>query len=157
MDGQKLQKASEDDVLRDTLSMYSDKPFLPLSYIVWRNYKRVFGCQMLAADVQGPLVCCPIAPLVASGEMLADEYFMHVATHFSYPSPVFEGYSLIGPATFPFCAVMKALVAKFLITKVGFLLSTKVVPLATHAPQLPENDLSNQNWAAPDSNAKFPR
>jgi hypothetical protein len=111
--GSKLPKAGEPDTLRHALRAHTSLPFAPSTYTVWRNYKRVFGCQMLADEVGGVLVCTELCKRVAKGTVTADEYFWHVATNFSYPSPVFSEYESKGKSVFPMCALLKLLIVDF--------------------------------------------
>lgn len=55
-DGCALPRGTDPDSLREILKNFSAKPFAPdtTAYKVWRNYGRVFGCQLLAAKVGGP-------------------------------------------------------------------------------------------------------
>jgi hypothetical protein len=68
---------------------------------------------MLAAEVGGVLVCTELCKRVAKGAITSDEYFWHVATNFSYPSPAFKGYNSAGKVQFPLCAVLKLLIVDF--------------------------------------------
>lgn len=113
-DGHALPRASDPDSLRTTLEAYSDRPFLPDHYKVWRNYKRVFGCQMLASEVAGILISTDLCKQMAKGDLTGDDYLIHVARHFYYPSPVFDGYVASGEQAFPMCAIFKLLVSDFI-------------------------------------------
>lgn len=106
-----------DDVLRKTLLKYSKRPFLPVNYTVWRNYKRVFGCLLLATEVAGRIVCTDLCKILASTfeSIDVDDYMGHFATHFYYPSPVFDGYNCSGPQIFPVIAIIKFLLSKYLV------------------------------------------
>lgn len=114
-----IQKPSVDnDVLRQVLSNYSSSPFAaPPSYTVWRNYKRVFGCLLLATEVAGRIVCTNLCKTMAinSVEIDIDDYMRHFATHFYYPSPVFDGYNCIDPQTFPVVAIIKFSLSEYLV------------------------------------------
>jgi len=111
----------ENDLIRESLSGLSERPFLPTHYTVWRNYKRVFGCLMLATEIEGRIVCTEICELLASPEQEidVDDYLRHFATRFSYPSPVFEGYRDTGKQVFPVIAVIKFLVARLMYSGVA--------------------------------------
>lgn len=114
-DGSTLPRGSEPDSLREILKEFSSKPFAPdtSAYKVWRNYGRVFGCQLLAAKVGGLMVCTELCHKLATEELDVDDYFLHFANHFYYPSPIFEGYSTTAPQTFPVVSIIKLLLAKF--------------------------------------------
>ncbi len=121
-DGQPLPRGNDTDTLREVLEQFSERPFSPTSYKVWRNYKRVFGCEMLAVEINGLLICTELCKSVANLSISHDDYLLHVATHFNYPSPVFDHYNVDDDRVFPFCATIKFLVSEFL---------TKSKPLVT--------------------------
>lgn len=104
------------DAIRENLKRYTSRPFLPTDYTVWRNYKRVFGCLMLAADIQGMILCTDLCRKLADPNFSidSDEYLFHFCKSFYYPSPVFEGYERNSAQTFPGVAILKLLLAKFL-------------------------------------------
>lgn len=107
----------DDDILRQALSNYSLRPFAPTDYTVWRNYKRVFGCLLLATEVAGRVVCTDLCKALAtnSNEIDIDDYMRHFATHFYYPSPIFDGYNCTDPQTFPVVAIIKFLLSEHLV------------------------------------------
>lgn len=111
--GKPLPIGNQLDELRQVLAVHSDMPFLPVHYKVWRNYKRVFGCQMLATDNNGVLVCTDLCEKIAASGLIGDDYLLHFAKNFSYPSPVFDDYTIEGPQVFPVCALVKYLVSRF--------------------------------------------
>lgn len=113
-DGQTLPQGDDPDKLREILQEYSVRPFLPAHYKVWRNYGRVFGFLLLATKVGEIVVCTDLCKKVASGALSGDDYLLHIARNFSYPSPVFEDYEISGEQVWPFCAVIKLLIAKFI-------------------------------------------
>jgi len=119
--GHSLPRGDDPDTLRATLEAYSDRPFLPDNYKVWRNYKRVFGCQLLATDVDGIVICTDLCKQMAKGELTSDDYLVHVAKHFYFPSPVFDEYTPTGKQVFPMCAIIKLLVSEFLTLAKPFL------------------------------------
>jgi hypothetical protein len=107
----------DDDILRKTLLNYSPRPFSPANYTVWRNYKRVFGCLLLATEVAGKIVCTDLCKMLAtdSDEIDIDDYMRHFATHFYFPSPVFDGYNCTDQQTFPVVAIIKFLLSEYLV------------------------------------------
>lgn len=113
-DGQPLPQGEEPDSLRKLLEEYSERPFLPSHYKVWRNYSRVFGFLMLATKVGDLVVCTDLCKKVASGELNGDDYLLHIAKNFSYPSPVFEDYQISGEQVWPFCATIKLLTSNYI-------------------------------------------
>lgn len=125
-DGQTLPQGSDPDTLRKLLESYSDRPFLPAHYKVWRNYGRVFGFLMLATKVGDIVACTDLCKKVASGELSGDDYLLHISQNFSYPSPVFEDYEVSGDQVWPFCAVIKLLISKF-VNKANPLISIEEI------------------------------
>ncbi|MCA3033311.1 MAG: HNH endonuclease [Rhodocyclaceae bacterium] len=113
--GNLLPKGGEPDTLRAMLASYTALPFAPtsLAYPVWRNYGRVFGCQMLATEIDRQVIATGVCKQIANGGMSCDEYLFHFATHFYFPSPVFNGYATTGPQIFPICAIIKLLASEF--------------------------------------------
>jgi len=101
-----------EDPLRDRLEIAAKLPFAPARYRLWRNYKRVFGCCILAAEIGGRLICTEICHKLAAGALGAEEYFGTFARRFYYRSPVFQGYVSVGPQVFPVCAILKLLLAR---------------------------------------------
>jgi hypothetical protein len=130
----------KDDFLRKSLSAHSSRPFAPADYTVWRNYKRAFGCLMLATEVAGKIICTDLCKVLAnaSEQIDVDDYLGHVAKRFYYPSPVFEGYSHLGLQIFPIAAIIKLLLSEYLtkgkthasIDEIGqYLIANKVTGL----------------------------
>lgn len=114
VNGRELPHGQTPDYLRVTLSHYSARPFAPSHYKVWRNYKRVFGCQMLATEIGGVLVTTDLCKQLATGTVDSETYLSHIARFFYYPSPVFDDYAPNGAQVFPICAIIKLLVATYL-------------------------------------------
>jgi hypothetical protein len=101
------------DPLRIPLETGVGLPFAPSDYKVWRNYKRVFGCCLLATDIERKLICTEICHKFAEDEPFdPDTYFVHFIRHFYYPSPIFEGYETAGLRVYPVCAILKFLLCK---------------------------------------------
>ncbi|MGH7596303.1 MAG: HNH endonuclease [bacterium] len=106
------------DPLRNFLEAETGLPFLPRDkkYRVWRNYGRVFKCALLATDLDNHLVVTDLCRNIArmdSAAFSADEYFALFIPRFYFPFPGFQGYDRVSPAVFPFCAVLKYLIARF--------------------------------------------
>lgn len=103
------------DPLRSNLVSSTNLSFAPGYYKVWRNYKRVFGCCLLAADIDGQMICTEICHRIAApspDDMPADVYFGNFIKRFYFPSPIFEGYANRGAQHFPVCAILKLLLAR---------------------------------------------
>lgn len=126
-DGQTLARGEEEDGLRVVLSTHSERPFLPNTYKVWRNYKRVFGCQLLATEVNGKLFCTDLCKKMASDEIDDDQYIAHIVKGFYYPSPIFEDYKAEGPQIFPMCLVLKLLLSEYLYKNKPFVTIEEIV------------------------------
>lgn len=63
------------DPLRLSLETGAGMPFSPARYKVWRNYKRVFECAMLATNVNNELYISDICKKIAAEkEVDVDEY-----------------------------------------------------------------------------------
>ena len=136
LDGVDKPRGSDPDVIREVLSYHSDLPFLPDNYLVWRNYGRVFGAQLLAADIGGKIIATELCKQLATDSTIdCDDYLAHFSRTFYYDSPVFQGYNPHGPQTFPAIAIIKLLIAKYLTEGVdkitvddvyGYLISNNV-------------------------------
>jgi hypothetical protein len=114
LDGIQKPSTPNKDILRETLKNYSDLPFAPADYYVWRNYKRVFGCQLLASEINNRIYVTDLCRVLTDNnlDLDADDYFAHVAKNFYYNSPIFEGYEVNGRRVFPIVAVIKYLLAQ---------------------------------------------
>lgn len=103
-----------EDPLRDLLVKEVGLPFAPKDYMVLRNYKRVFEVALLASTDQTQLVCTDVALALSenSGSYTFNDYFSTVAKRFCYPFPSFIGYDPGVAPVFPFCAIIKFLIAR---------------------------------------------
>lgn len=119
-DGHTLPSADEPDTLRSAFIKYTTLDFPSGTNTLWRNYGRVFGLQMLAANVKGLLVCTELCRKIAKGLVSPDDYFLHFSTRFYYSHPAFQGYSPSSPQVFPVCAIIKLLIAKFINKQPAF-------------------------------------
>lgn len=103
------------DPIRATLEHVVGLPFAPSTYRVWRNYARVFKVLGLASKLNNRLIATDICKaLVRTGDdfLTYDDYIHHIVKVFYYPSPIFHGYNINSPQKFPFCALLKYLIAK---------------------------------------------
>lgn len=113
LDGALLNSVGSDP-LREPLTVGTGLPFKPHStHKVWRNYGRVFGCCFLATDRAGALTVTNVCRALATPGIDVDEYLSFVIPHFYLPFPSFDDYSSEGTQIFPFCAVLKYLLAAF--------------------------------------------
>ena len=123
--------SSEDiDIIRISLSQETNLPFLPNNskYPVWRNYGRVFKCLLLATEYNGMIFTTDLcADLVHNDEISCDDYLLHFATHFYYPSPAFLGYQPSEKRIFPVLAIIKTLISKYRETGVNYLEMEEIV------------------------------
>ncbi len=104
------------DPLRAVLPRDTGLPFAPTHYRIWRNYARVFGCSLLATAIEGHLVITELCKRIVGNKkppLDVDEYIGFIIKRFYYPSPIFEGYDNAAPQIFPFCAVIKYLIARY--------------------------------------------
>jgi hypothetical protein len=127
--------------LRTTLPRKVGLSFAPLKYKIWRNYSRVFKSLGLASRVNGELQTTDLCQrLLSTGDdfVTYDEYLQNIAKIFYYPSPIFQGYDVLAPQVFPFCAVLKFLYSRVTISPdpkinldeiFGFLIGNRVTGL----------------------------
>ena len=104
------------DPLRNALESETGLPFSPNRYKVWRNYSRVFACSLLATRHQDLLVVTDLCRKIAStgtAALTVDEYLSFMIPRFYFPFPAFQGYSVSKPQIFPFCAILRYLIAQF--------------------------------------------
>ena len=101
----------EIDPLRSSLRQTVGLPFAPAGYRVWRNYARVFEVTLLATNVRGRLAVTSLCRQLAD-ELSASEYLSIMLRRTYMPSPAFEGYAPSNQRVFPFCAILKYLMAR---------------------------------------------
>lgn len=90
-------------------------PFAPSNYKVNRNYSRVFQCALLARNENSTLVVTDICKLLSKDDSIVsncDDYLYEVVKRFRYPFPAFKSYDIESPRVYPFCAVLKYLIAQ---------------------------------------------
>ena len=104
----------QNDLLRYELLKYSSRPFLPDHYTVWRNYKRVFACALLATEVDRRIVATDLCKHIANNFIDTDDYFAFFAKKFYFPSPIFENYNTTEPLVFPVSAILKLILSKYI-------------------------------------------
>lgn len=114
LEGIRLEPSSA-PVIRDVMENTTSLPYLPTSYSVWRNYARVFRCELLAAEIDKKLIVSDICRALAGRSNDAwdvDDYFSFMIPRFYYPSPAFIDYDHNAQRIFPVCALLKYLLAK---------------------------------------------
>ncbi len=114
MDGVQINAPGADpvgDALMSTTGLTFKKP---PDYRVWRNYKRVFECSLLATQAGGRLYVSDICKeIVKVGRTIdVDEYLSIHLPRFRYPFPAFEPETGGLNTVYPFSAVLKFLIAK---------------------------------------------
>lgn len=104
---------------KETLQADTGMPFLPENYKVNRNYSRVFQCSMLATTKdKGILMVTDICRQLAADISLfdsADDYFFEILNRFRFPYPAFQDYNKVDERVYPFCAILKYLIAQKLM------------------------------------------
>lgn len=106
---------SIDEELRTSLMSNVGMPFAPYDYKVNRNYGRVFQCMMLARNENDSLVVSDLCKLLSEDDSAVsscDEYLYEIVKRFRYPNPAFQAYEAETPRVYPFCAVIKYLIAQ---------------------------------------------
>jgi len=86
----------------------------PEEYKINRNYGRVFQCGLLARYQGSALTVSDIGKLMATENSVmadSDAYLCEVVRRFRYPFPAFQDYDADLPRIYPFCAVIKYLIA----------------------------------------------
>ena len=102
---------------RNDLMANTSLPFAPQNYTIKRNYKRVFECSLLATFLNNRLIVSDICLALAKDDPYLNDAngFLHeVATRFRYPFPAFNNYSDVRGVYFPFLAMQKMILARFL-------------------------------------------
>lgn len=116
-----------EDHLRAPLEQATGLDFPPKGdarYPVWRNFKRVFECSMLASTVDQRLRVSDICRRLAVNEDYgADEYLYDFIPRFTYPFPAFSEQTSDGPEVYPFCAIGKLLVSSVMVGRMGITLA----------------------------------
>lgn len=101
---------------RDPLVAATGLPFLPVKYMPWRNYSRVFRTAMLVSEINDTAKPTKIAYLLAEdGKITSDEYFHFIAQTFTAPAPSFKEWMKTDSPRFPLLFSLKFLLAKAII------------------------------------------
>lgn len=101
------------DPLRYALETQTKLPFSPQNYKVWRNYKRVFECSMLATNIDNHLFISDICKnIVQNSDFEVDDYLLFMVKNFRYPYPAFSEYNAEETPVYPFCAIIKYLISQ---------------------------------------------
>lgn len=104
-----------EQLFRDTLVNETGMPFLPTHYTIKRNYSRVFQCSFLANFIGTKLVVTDVCRDLASvngKQKSADDYLLNYISRFRFPFPAFDNYNSAEQRVYPFCAIIKLLLAQ---------------------------------------------
>ena len=104
-----------EQLFREALTSETGMPFLPKHYTIKRNYSRVFQCSFLARFYNNRLVVTDICRELAAPDgsiKTADDYLFNYIKRFRFPFPAFDNYNVTDARVYPFCAVLKYLLAK---------------------------------------------
>lgn len=109
---------SGEDILRSPLELTTGLSFLPNDkpeYHVWRNYKRVFESAFLATKANNRLIVTDFCQQLVqpNGIETADDYLALYMPRFRYPFPAFHTDTGRESVIFPFCVLLKFLLANF--------------------------------------------
>jgi len=103
------------DPLRFPLEEKTGMPFSPSNYKVWRNYKRVFECSFLATTINDKLQITDFCQEIIKKDGLIsdiDDFLCLYIPRFRFPFPAFQEFSPNDSPIYPFCAILKFLLAK---------------------------------------------
>lgn len=104
-----------EELFRQTLVKETGMPFLPNHYTIKRNYSRVFQCSFLAKFMGNLLVVTDICRDLADTDgkiTSADDYLLNYVSKFRFPFPAFDNYNAAEQRVYPFCAILKLLLAQ---------------------------------------------
>lgn len=104
-----------EQLFRDTLVRETGMPFLPEHYTIKRNYSRVFQCSFLARFMNNNLLASDICRDLANPDgsiKSVDDYLFNYISKFRFPFPAFDNYNATEQRVYPFCAILKYLIAR---------------------------------------------
>ena len=104
-----------EEAFRKTLMAKTGMPFSPSHYTVKRNYSRVFQCSFLATFQKDILIVTDFCRDIANETgaiKSADDYFLNYISKFRFPFPAFENYNHSDSRVYPYCAIIKLLLAR---------------------------------------------
>lgn len=104
-----------ENLFRTALVNGTGMPFLPTDYTIKRNYSRVFQCSFLANFIGTKLVVTDVCKDLASAngkQKTVDDYLLNYIPRFCFPFPAFDNYNCTEPRVYPFCAIIKFLLAQ---------------------------------------------
>lgn len=112
-DGKDISLCEED--FRYSLEKETNMPFLPKNYTICRNYSRVFQCAFLATTRKRSLLVSEICRELGRDDgkiKTIDDYMFHYIKSFRFPFPAFDNYDNTSERVYPFCAIIKLLIAR---------------------------------------------
>lgn len=104
-----------ESVFRNALINGTGMPFLPTHYTIKRNYSRVFQCSFLANFIGTKLIVTDICRDLANedgAQKSVDDYLFNYIPRFRFPFPAFNNYNATEQRIYPFCAIIKFLLAR---------------------------------------------
>lgn len=107
-----------ENLFRKSLMTNTGMPFKPMDYTIKRNYSRVFQSSFLACFNKNTLVVTDVCRELANetGRFLtADDYLLFYIRNFRFPFPAFEDYNVSDSRAYPFCAIIKFLIARRMV------------------------------------------
>lgn len=103
------------DPLKAVLSADTGLEFkAPGTHKTWRNYDKTFECSLIATNPNNQVRVTDLCRALADtlGDPIdVDQYLSFLIPRFYSPFPAFETYSTTTPQEYPFCAVLKYLLA----------------------------------------------
>lgn len=102
------------DPLRGPLERSTGLSFPPPHYTVWRNFGRVFAAAFLAVSLDHRLVITEACRELSKGAEEAwdaDQYLCFLIPRFYFPFPGFTDYDPDATQVFPFCSILRYLLA----------------------------------------------
>lgn len=108
------------EYIRAVFESHTNLPFSPSDYVnIWRNYGRVVKAAFLGARINNRLtptdVCRRLVHAETESRWEIDEYMLFVIQRFSFPFPAFRENHLSRDRVYPFCALIKYLLANFIV------------------------------------------
>ena len=103
-----------EDIFRKTITDETGMPFAPAHYTVLRNYKRVFECAFLATVSERHLLVSDLCRELAKDDGKfdnVDDFLLSYINRFRFPFPAFDSYNSMDGRIYPFCAIIKYLIA----------------------------------------------
>ena len=104
-----------ESLFRAILTAETNMPFLPEHYTIKRNYSRVFQCSFLANFIGNNLIVTDFCRNLANQNgnfKNPDDYFFQYISKFRFPFPAFDNYNTQEKRVYPFCAIIKFLMAR---------------------------------------------